>query len=269
MNARARGKAGSVGAGLAASPEISVITPAHNSEPWVDEALDSLQGQTFSDWELIFVDDGSTDGTLARAQARAKKDRRILVLSQHRQGPSSARNLALSRVRGRFLAFLDADDFWVPAKLETQLEFMRSRGCVFSYTAYNCVDESGLREIRRRPFIPSVSRQELLKSCPISISSVMLGSRVWDKVRFSAYPVQEDYAFWFDLLAEVERAYGIGEVLCSYRLHRASRSADKLRAVMGQWNVYRRHLELSWPLSLFYLGHYSLAAVVNRLSGRA
>ena len=146
---------------------------------------------------------------------------------------------------------------------------MRSRGCAFSYTAYNYVDESGLREIRRRRFAPSMSRNDLLKSCPIGNSTVMLDSWVLDKPRFPLYPMQEDYALWLDLLAEVDRAYGVGEVLVSHRLRRASRSANKASAARVQWYIYRRHLKLSWPLSLFYFAHYSLAGVVNRLPGRA
>ncbi len=267
MKVKAGGRTTS-GPSSAAGPEVSVVVPAHNSEPWLDNTLDSVQNQTFLDWELILVDDGSTDGTLARVRARAEKDRRILVISQGRQGPSSARNTAIDKARGRFIAFLDADDFWLPTKLERQLEFMRSRHCVFSYTAYICVDETGLREIRRRPFMPSVSRDDLLKICPISTSTVMLDSRVLDRLRFPVYPMQEDYAFWLDLLAEVDRAYGIDEILGSYRLRRASRSANKVLAAMGQWRIYRRHLKLSWPLSLFYLAHYSFAGVANRLSGR-
>ena len=243
--------------------------PAHNSEPWLDDALDSVQEQTFSDWELILIDDGSTDGTLARARARAEKDRRILVFSQDQQGPSSARNAAIDRARGRFFAFLDADDFWFPAKLERQLEFMRSRGCAFSYTAYNYVDESGLREIRRRPFAPSLSRDDLLKICHIGISTVMLDRRVLHEPRFPFYPMQEDYAVWLDLLAEVDRAYGLGEILCSHRLCRSSRSANKVLAARHQWYIYRRHLKLSWHRSLFYFVHYSLNSVISRLPGRA
>ena len=252
-----------------ARPEVSVIVPACNSGPWIDDALDSVQKQTFPGWELILVDDGSTDGTLAQVQARADKDPRIRVFSQERQGPSAARNSAISRAKGRFLAFLDADDFWLPTKLERQLEFVHSRGCAFSYTAYNCVDEGGLREIRRRSFSPSVSRDDLLKSCPIGTSTVMLDSQVLNKPRFPVYPAQEDYALWLDLLTEVDRAYGVGEILGSYRLRRASRSANKIRAAMGQWHIYRRHLKLSRPRSLFYFAHYSLASVVSRLPGRA
>ena len=125
-------------------PLVSVIMPCYNMERFVADTIHSVIGQTFANWELLVVDDASTDGTVALVQALAEKDHRIdISINSEHAGIAPTRNRCIQKAKGRFFAFLDADDLWHPEKLERQLHFMLERQIGFSYTTYDLIDESG------------------------------------------------------------------------------------------------------------------------------
>ena len=143
--------------------QVSVITPLFNAEAWIADAIRSLQAQTCPDWELIVVDDQSSDRSLEMVRRFADTDHRITVLQlEKNSGAATARNVAIEAARYRYIAFLDSDDVWLPKKLEQQIGFMQDRDAALSFTAYEKMDEHGVPyQVMGVP--PTVSYADLLK----------------------------------------------------------------------------------------------------------
>lgn len=263
--------------------------PALNAAATIGESIRSVLRQTESRWELLVVDDGSTDGTIATVEAHARQDSRIRLLrTTGRQGPSAARNLAIDAASGRWVAFLDSDDLWAPQKLARQLAFMESRGALISFTAYQRIDERG-NQIGTPVTVPAqVDRAELLKSNCIGCLTAMyerrrfstarmpelgnLGThRLWARLVGEGRVGHEDFAFWLDLLATGPSgaqlmpvvAHGLDEPLAFYRVGSHSLSSNKLRAAIFQWLIYRTHCGLPRLRSLYLFAHYAWRGAVK------
>jgi glycosyltransferase involved in cell wall biosynthesis len=237
----------------------------YNGEAFIAEAIASVHAQTYGNWQLFVVDDCSSDGSVREVQKWCDRDPRIKVLrTPGNAGSSAARNLGLSHCTGRYVAFLDADDAWVAAKLEKQLTFMTSLGAGFSFTAYRKFGARGLGGVVGAD--ASVSWRDMLKGNRIGCSTVMLDTRVFPRIWFpTGLGRQEDYALWLSLLRGDGPAYGLDEPLVLYRVHATSKSARKLRSVMAQWRVYRDLEKLSRPVAAWYMAHYAFRGVLKAL----
>jgi len=268
---------------------VSIVMPAYNSERFLAEAIASVQSQTYAHWNLIVVDDCSGDGTARVAREWSKQDPRVTVLSSPANGgTAAARNLGLLHCTGRFIAFLDADDLWMPGKLERQLSFMAERNATFSFTAYQKFSSGGLGGVIAAR--STVSWHDMLKGNRIGCSTVVLDTRAFSRLRFppgiarrgelplwrSLFDAErrlelierggrEDYALWLSLLRQGELAYGLDEPLVRYRVHGASKTARKLRAIVAQWIVYRDFERISRLSSAWYLAHYAVRGVIKAL----
>lgn len=247
----------------AARPLVSVIMPVFNAGAFLEEAVASVQAQDWPEWELWLIDDGSTDDSLAQAQALAQADPRIGVLQTGgRQGPGPARNLGLQAARGRFAAFLDADDLWLPAKLSRQLDFMQKTGLALSCTGFlrrNLAtgQDTGLGVPKR------LTRHDLLRTNYIGCSTAMIDLVHFQGRHMPALRKRQDYAFWLDLLAGGEVAGGLNEALTIYHQRPGSVSAAKGRAAQATWHLYRHHLALPWPKAAYYFSHYALRGLLR------
>jgi len=244
---------------------VSIVMPAYDSARFVAEAIASVQAQTCGDWDLLLVDDCSSDGTAEAASALARRDPRIRVLRTPRNGGSAAaRNLGLGQCSGRYVAFLDADDLWRPGKLERQLSFMRDRGAAFSFTAYRKFSAAGPGAVIGAD--AAVSWRDLLKGNRIGCSTVLLDAHAHPGISFpTGLGRQEDYALWLSLLRGGGLAHGLNQPLVDYRVHEASKSARKLRSVTAQWRVYREFERLPPWLAAWYLGHYAVRGVLKAM----
>jgi teichuronic acid biosynthesis glycosyltransferase TuaG len=244
---------------------VSVVMPVYNGEAFIAEAIASVHAQTCGDWQLFVVDDCSSDGSVREAQRWCDRDPRIKVLrTPGNAGSSAARNLGISHCTGRYVAFLDADDVWVPAKLEKQLKFMTGRDAGFSFTAYRKLGTKGPGRVVRAD--TSVSWRDMLKGNRIGCSTVMLDTRAFPRISFpTELGRQEDYALWLSLLRGGGPAYGLDEALVLYRVHSTSKSARKFRSVTAQWHVYRDLEKLSRPVAAWYLAHYAVRGVLKAL----
>jgi teichuronic acid biosynthesis glycosyltransferase TuaG len=245
-------------AGTAATERVSIVMPAYNAARFIEEAIRSVQAQTESNWELLVVDDGSSDGTPVIVERLAASDPRIRLLrTERRQGPGPARNAAMDAATGRWLGFLDSDDRWRADKLERQLRFMRETGSAFCVSSYRMIDAEGLplgREIR----IPERIRyRDLLKNTIIAPTMTLLERARIGALRMPALPQHEDLAFWYSILRTGEVARGLPEVLADYRVLSGSASRDKLRSAGRMWNVYRRVERLSVLDSAWCYAHYA------------
>lgn len=244
------------------NPLISVITPSFNSSDFILSTVESVRAQTMSDWELIVVDDFSTDGSVDLINRLKNQDKRILLFKMERNsGPSICRNKAIGHARGRYMAFLDSDDLWEPRKLRSQIDLMRERKCALSYTAYRKIDEDG-KFIGGLVSVPSsVTYHDLLKTNSIGCLTAVYDTQLVGKRYMPDIPLRQDYALWLSILKGGHRAFGLDKCLAYYRVRSRSISRNKLEAAGWQWRTYRKIEGLSVPASLFYFAHYVYSGI--------
>lgn len=247
----------------AAAPLVSVIMPVRDAENFLESAIASVQAQSLNSWELLAVDDGSRDGSAAILASAAAADTRIRLLAGGgRCGPGAARNIALAAARGRYLAFLDADDLWHPDKLRRQTQVMTASGAALSCTAWlrhNIV--TGREVVMGVP--PRATRRDLLRTNTIACSTAMIDTRLLGRRRMQPLRRAEDFAFWLSLLEDTPWALGLPEVLTTYRQHPRALTAHKGRAAADTWAIYRHALRLPWPEATWYFSHYALRGLLR------
>ena len=252
---------------------ISIIVPVYNAAPFLYRMLDSICCQTYKQWELILLDDASTDNSLEILQQwkqtwERKIDNEIILISHTKnQGPAATRNEGIRLAKGRYLAYLDADDYWEKEKLEKQWKFMKKTGCIFSFTGYEFANKNGMKTGKVVYAPEKLTYQDALKNTIISTITVMFdrGQISESLLLMPEDSKREDTATWWNILREGYVAYGIKEPLSVYCRHRGSHSANKLKAVYGTWQLYRKQERLSLFDTLRYMSGYLHSAISRRL----
>ncbi|MGP4038863.1 glycosyltransferase family 2 protein [Gracilibacillus sp. D59] len=236
---------------------VSVITPTYNSETYIRDTIESVREQTYPHWEMIIVDDGSTDNTISIIEKYQNEDNRIrLIPLKKNQGAAVARNKAMKNAQGRYIAFLDSDDQWLPEKLERQLLFMNQHDYAFSYTKYLEVHSDD--QHNKVVTIPdSVEYNDLLKNCVIGCLTVILDRNKIDKIEMVNIRARQDYALWLNLTRRGFKAFGLQETLAKYRVRHNSISSNKIKMAKQNWKVYREVEKLSLSKSVWYFMHYA------------
>lgn len=244
-------------------PRVSVIMPVYNAAGFLEETIASVSAQSLTDWELLVVDDGSSDGSADILARLAASDPRIRPLSSGgNQGAGAARNLAMAAARGRYLAFLDADDLWHPEKLTRQVAAMAATGAAFSCTAYLRHDlASGARTVIGVP--ARASRADLLKTNTVACSTAMLDRAQLGTHRMRDLRRRQDFLFWLDILTDTPEVLGLPLVLMTYRQHGKSLSSAKGRAARDTWTMYRQALGLPVLPALWYFANYALRGLMR------
>ncbi|GAB3058566.1 glycosyltransferase family 2 protein [Virgibacillus ainsalahensis] len=244
------------------NPLISVITPAYNAEKFIKETIQSVIDQTYSNWEMVIVDDRSKDRTVERIKEMQEHDGRIkLVELEENSGSAVARNTAIQNAKGRYLAFLDSDDSWMPEKLEKQLTFMQELGIAFSFTKYVRTLEDGTPTNATTSAPATVSYDALMKRCVIGCLTVMLDREKIGQVEMVNIRTRQDYALWLDLTRRGYLAYGMSEVLAKYRVVENSISSNKWRAAKQNWRVFRDVEKQSLTKSMWYFANYAVLSI--------
>lgn len=247
-------------------PLVSVIMPCYNMEQFITDTIRSVISQTYTDWELLIVDDTSTDGTVALVQSFAEQDDRIrLSVNAEHAGIAPTRNRCIEKATGRYLAFLDADDVWHPDKLQQQLQFMQEHKVGFSYSSYDLIDETGKPLGKTIQTAGDLDYKAYLRNTIIGCSTVMLDTDLVGKVTVPNFRTSEDTATWLDILKKGFKAYAITEPLTSYRIRRKSASSNKMKAAADLWRVYRKHEEMSFIKTFSYFLSYAFNAIKKRL----
>ncbi len=243
-------------------PFVSIIMPAYNSERYIEEAIHSIQSQTFDNFELIVVDDCSSDSTCDIVEQMAQSDKRISLLrNEKNSGTACSRNRALDSCRGDYIAFLDSDDVWHPDKLASQIERLRSESADIAYSSYAIIDVSG-NKVKADYIVPDrVGYKQLQKENFIGCSTVMLTKAIAEKYRFISGFHHEDYVMWLQMLRDGYKAAGCREVLVSWRYVEDSRSFNKWNAAKSRWRIYRKCLGLPLAKSAVLIINYAIAGL--------
>lgn len=245
-------------------PTVSVVMPVYNGELFIAESIRSVMQQSFRDWELIVVDDASADASVDLLQAVCAEDERIRPIQlQQNSGAAVARNTAIESARGRYIAFLDDDDLWVPHKLERQLAFMQETGAAFSYSAYERIDEAG-QHLTPIGVPERVSYRDLCKTNYIGCSTAIYDTQVYGVRLMPLIRKRQDYGLWLDLLRDGQEACGLNKVLATYRVRTVSISSNKASVSAYNWHVYRELEQMSPIKAGYYFCQYAIRGVLRR-----
>ena len=245
---------------------ISIIMPMHNSAAFVGEAIESVLAQSYSERELIIVDDESTDASVSIVEAYAQKDSRIRLFRNPKpiKMPSAPRNMGLCMAKGRYIAFLDSDDMWLPEKLTQQIPLMQNPQVAIVYSNYEKMTESGKKTGRVIKAPRQADYKKLLRG---NVIGNLTG--IYDKEKVGIVPFlnihHEDYAMWLSILKRGFIAQNTGTVAARYRLSSSSVSTNKYRVLSWQWNIYRNIEHISIMKSTIYFVSYAFKAFLKTL----
>lgn len=248
---------------------VSIIVPVYNAEKYIVETMEHVAAQTYEDWELLLVVDGCGDdcARVIREYQKTTGEKRLrLMVNEENMGAARSRNRGLLAARGRYIAYVDADDLWRPEKLERQLQYMREKQAAFVFTGYEFADEQGAGT-GRVVHVPSrLTYREALKNTTIFTSTVMFDTQRIPREMLEMPEIKsEDTALWWKVLREGHTAWGLDQNLVLYRRPRQSLSSNKLEAVRRIWNLYRRAEGLSVPYSLYNFCFWAWRAVMRRI----
>lgn len=219
---------------------ISIIMAAYNAENTIGQAITSVIQQTYTDFELIIINDCSTDRTVDVINEFIKKDTRIrLINNSKNMGVSYTRKHGLDEAKGSWIAILDSDDLWLPEKLEKQVELQHETQGELLYTGSGFMEANGKRLIWCLSVPTEVEYKQLLKQNILSNSSALVRRELYQKYYAIGDDMHEDFAIWLQILRAGHQAYGINEPLLIYRLDNTSKSGNKLKAAIMNWNTYR------------------------------
>lgn len=230
---------------------VSVIMPAYNSERFIAASIYSVQKQTYSNWELLVIDDASKDQTLAIIKDLASSDSRIKLLqNKENLGAGISRNKGIAQAKGKYIAFLDADDLWKPHKLQTQLNFMQENKVLVCFSSYEQIDENGRERREIVQALPVLTYQKLLKSNYIGNLTGIYNAFEIGKIYGPEIRKRQDWGLWLAAVKKAGLAKSIKEPLAIYRLRKNSVSGNKFEMLRYNFNIYHQVLGFGFFKSL-------------------
>ncbi|WP_141603966.1 teichuronic acid biosynthesis protein TuaG [Terrilactibacillus laevilacticus] len=248
-------------------PLISIITPSFNAIRTIDETVDSVKKQTYQNWELVIIDDCSTDGTREKLKMMSASDKRIRVIFLDVNGGAAvARNVGLDHAKGRYIAFLDSDDRWKQDKLDKQIQFMQKHQYAFTFTGYEYMTHNGqsMNKVIQAP--QKVTYHHMLKNTIVGCLTVMIDRKQTGMFKMPNIRTRQDLATWLMILKQGVTAYGLNENLAEYRIGNSSSiSKNKWKAAKQTWLVYREIEKLNRIKASWCFAHYAMHAVLKRL----
>lgn len=237
-------------------PEISIITPSYNSSKFIEETAKSVLGQTFTDFEWLITDDQSSDNTVEIIQ-KINDPRIVLTIAEKNGGAGHARNLSLEKATGRYITFIDADDFWEPNFLEEMVSFMKKNNAELAYSNYARCDESLKPTIEDFKADKEVTFNNLLKTCRLSLLSSMYDSKRVGKEYFPKGSKREDHVMWLNLLKKIPVGKPLPKTMAKYRMHASSISRKKTNIMKDQYLVYKDYMHFSTLKSWYYTANWA------------
>lgn len=233
------------------TPLVSIITPAFDSEKFISETILSVQNQTYKNWEMIIVDDCSSDKTVSIVSDFAKSDIRIQFFQfQKNSGTGIARNYALSKAKGDYVSFLDSDDLWKPEKLEKQIDFLLKNKLAFTFSFYECIDEAG-KSLNNKVEAPiNLSYKQLFFCNYIGNLTGIYDVNYFGKIAISPTRKRQDWMLWLTILKKIKIAHAIPKSLAYYRIRENSISASKVDLLKHNFAVYRTFHRFNFVVAL-------------------
>lgn len=234
---------------------VSIITPLYNSERFVGQTIESVLAQTYPNWEMIVVNDGSQDQGAEIVRQYAAKDPRIRLFEQPNCGCAAARNHGLREAKGRYYCFLDSDDYWDPEFLEEQLLFMAEKKAAIVTCSVRRVDENGTAILSPQIVPQRMTYYDILKSCNLPCLATVIDSKRLHDIRFreELRNLRDDYALWLSLMKQTDYAYGNQQVLANYRISSGQVTGNKRKVIIPQFLVNYKVEKLGLFRSLYYL----------------
>ena len=242
---------------------VSIITPCYNGAKYIKETIDSVLAQTYQQWEMIIVDDGSKDNSAEIINEYTKADNRIRLIQQENAGSAAARNNGIRQAEGQYIALLDADDIWHKDFLEKQIAFMKAEDTVCVFCSYNRINEQS--QVILRPTIakPKVTEKDMKVMNYIGCLSGLYDQSKYGKIylREELKSIRDDYAYWYDIVALENKAYGNHEILADYRVLSNSTTGNKKILIKKQYAFYRRYLKEAPIQALINVIRWGLAGI--------
>ncbi len=247
---------------------VSIVIPVYNSEKFIKETIQTVENQTYQNWELLLVNDCSTDSSENIIKKYETEDKRIRLINlEKNSGAAIARNKGIDEAKGKYIAFLDADDLWKKEKLEKQVNFMEENDYAFTFTGYEFADENGIGNGKVVCVPEKIDYKGALKNTTISTCAVMLNAEKLGKdlIKMPNIRRGQDTATWWKILKSGVQAYGLNEKLFLYRRTKQTLSSNKLQALKRTWNLYRNVENLSILESFYYFNCYVVNAIKRRI----
>ena len=245
---------------------ISVITPCYNSGAYIADAIESVIAQSFVNWEMIIVDDCSSDNSAFIINQYSSKDARIKYFKTDfpSGSPTLPRNIGIKYAKGKYIAFLDSDDIWLPEKLKEQIKFINKPDIAIVFSNYEKINEAGKRAAREIIAPPLVDYYQLLKGNFIGCLTVLYDTDKVGKMYFKNVR-HEDCVLWLSILKKGYKAQNTNTVTALYRVGSHSISSNKVKLLLWQWNILRKEEELSFYKAFYYYIHYAIRAFLKSL----
>jgi len=247
---------------------ISIVVPVYNVENLIDETINSVLSQTEENFELILVDDCSTDSSVEHILKY--DDPRVRLIRQPRNmGAYAARNRGVDEAQGRYLCYLDSDDLWEKEKLARELAFLKEHNAGFVFTGYEFADCNGVGNGTIVHVPETIVFKQALYNTTIFTSTVMFDrEKIDDSLIHMPHIASEDTATWWNILKAGNTAYGLNENLVRYRRGSKSLSSNKFKAIKRIWRLYREIAGLSVFSASYYFVAWAMLAVLRRINMR-
>ncbi|MCF2442770.1 glycosyltransferase [Dyadobacter sp. CY345] len=249
---------------------VSIIMPCYNSQKYISASIESVLAQTMAEWELIIVNDASTDGTEEIIDHYSERDSRIKVFHLKKNSSAAgARNIGIDNAKYSHIAFLDSDDLWLPEKLRKQVSTMEEKNMMFSFSSYYVINNDGkVMEFRKAPNF--ITYEKLLNhGNEIGCLTVMYNREMFKNYRFNEkIRIHEDYKMWLDMFENIDRAYAIEEPLAFYRVHAGSKNLNKIRSFKWNWLLWRTYQKQSILSSLMISFRWISNKIFQKLTAK-
>ena len=244
-------------------PLVTIVTPVYNSGKFIAYTINSVLSQTYKNWEHILVDDCSTDNSLEIIKSFASSDSRFKIFHLDvNSGSGVARNLAIENASGKYIAFLDSDDIWIPERLERHIEFMEKGNYAFSHSSYGYLNEDG-------SFIPKIYKvgtepvdyKKLLRRTEISCLTAIYNQEKIGKFYMPDLRRKQDYALWLSILRSGVKSYPYPEVLAYYRQRKGSATSNKFRLILKHYKFLRQNEKLGISSGIKYTVFWAVGGI--------
>lgn len=244
---------------------VSIITPCYNGSKYIAQTIESVLAQTYQNWEMLIIDDGSKDNSAEIIKEYAKKDSRICLIQQPNGGSANARNHGIREAKGQYIALLDADDLWKPEFLTEQIAFMKEKQACCVYSSYERIDENSNECLSPLVCCPFVTYKDMLVrnyiGCLTGLYDCSKNGKIYLHEELKS--IRDDYAYWLDVVKISGTAYGNQKVLARYRVLQNSTTGKKKKLIKAQYKFYRNYLKLNPFVSVLHTLRWGIAGLIN------